>query len=400
MRIDLLFGWTMMLITFYFYPANYWRSVWWDKWFLVMAACTVFWAYKLGRRFHWSVGTLSLVILMSALWGYGWRPAYAGLDFDQQLAIKEIGAYTYASFTILSLLAYFSDAEMFDTAVKFTAGICLLNASYINGQWLWHIPAQARGGFFGNPSMSGCLLAFSLPLLMSRIRAGEDALMAFFDITCVLVVLTAIFLTGASQPVGVLLVVVVAIWTRSMRPCLSDFLAGAFLITIACLTLLMFSTYRLHEGIFDSSGRFFVQHQGLVWWWKYGNHWLGMGTGLTQILLPLIQREALPQVVQAQHLDLYMWFHSDWLQLLFENGVVGLASGLVMYGCALRIAWRKAPWLFASVVGVGATALFNFPVHFPMHALIAVFIFAMAFDRKYLLDANSEQGQPTDGRNL
>lgn len=398
LRLDKFMGWAMLAITFYFYSPNYWRSIWWDKWFLLMAALTFFWAVKLGRRFHLTVGLLAMILMGSALWSFAWRPAYEMLDHDVQLAVKEIGAYAFVAFSMLSVIAFFADSTFYKSMLAFIPWIYGLNSLYIIGQWICSVPAQARGGFFGNPSMSGCLLAFSLPLVLykdgdrTRIEGEDNAFTAFMSISLLTITIAAIYLTGASQPVGVLVVVILAWWWCGSRPSFRDLCAGSFLLIFLGLVFLSFSTYRPHEGMFDSSGRMAVWREGLAWWWAPqhtlgtvtlpSHRWFGQGTGISQLLLPLIQRDNLRVLYQGQHLDWWMWFHSDWVQLLFENGIVGLTSGVMMYLFALRISWGKAPWLFAAVVGMGCTALFNFPVHFPMHAFLCVLIFGMVFDKK------------------
>ncbi len=287
---------------------------------------------------------------------------------------------------MLSLMAYFADKQFFETMGKFISCVCLTNAAAIVVQTLLHYSPQARGGLLGNPSMSGCLLAFTFPVMLFRNwEDGEtSALTAVLELLGAGLVTVAIFLTGASQPPAVLAVTIGALALAKYRPTPGRTLGVILFLTGGTTTLLRLSTYRPHEGVFDSSGRFGVWHLGLSWWLHHGHRFVGEGTGISQVALPLIQRAALPQVYYGQKLDWWMWFHSDWIQLLFENGLIGFAAGVVMYGYALHKSWLKAPWLFSAVAGVGATALFNFPAHFPVHAFIAVIIFAMAFDPKYL----------------
>ncbi len=86
LRTDKLLGLALIVICLYFND-NYWRSVWADKWFLVMLSLNAFWAYKIAGRFHWSVGALLFALMSSALWGFGWNASYSWVDLTTQLAI-------------------------------------------------------------------------------------------------------------------------------------------------------------------------------------------------------------------------------------------------------------------------------------------------------------------------
>lgn len=81
------------------------------------------------------------------------------------------------------------------------------------------------------------------------------------------------------------------------------------------------------------------------WWWENVNIWRGAGLGTFEIIGTAIQKET---PVLGKSLLIYL--HNDYLQVLFEQGVVGLLCGLIAYGAALKKAYDR-PWLFLSLVG-------------------------------------------------
>ena len=112
-------------------------------------------------------------------------------------------------------------------------------------------------------------------------------------------------------------------------------------------------------------------------WWEHGEIWLGSGTGTAQALIPYIQNRL--QVDTAGHL--YLWLHSDILQVLFENGIVGFVSYGIMYFYALKYSLNR-PYLFAAMVGYLVTAAANYPARMAFHAMCGVILIVFCFRGK------------------
>ena len=71
---------------------------------------------------------------------------------------------------------------------------------------------------------------------------------------------------------------------------------------------------------------------------------------------------------------IFLHLHSDWLQVLFEYGIVGFLLVLLFY-LQNAISAFKYPKRFAAFIGVGAFALTYYPLrHFPS-AVLCAFIF-------------------------
>jgi hypothetical protein len=101
------------------------------------------------------------------------------------------------------------------------------------------------------------------------------------------------------------------------------------------------------------SGR--VEHwtQFLRWWWEQDLVWFGAGLGTFQWLGPAIRDFENP---------VWTFLHSDWLQILFELGAVGLALALAFTWSLLRRC--QSPKDAALLAGVAALGLTYFPLHY------------------------------------
>ncbi len=112
-------------------------------------------------------------------------------------------------------------------------------------------------------------------------------------------------------------------------------------------------------------------------WWKVEASWtFGTGIGTFQWIGPAIDG--------LEGSRLFMHMHNDWLQILFEGGVLGLLLAVSSFGFLLWRSWNR-PKLFAAVVGLGVFALTYHPLRFFPTAL-----FIACVVREILLPINKE----------
>jgi hypothetical protein len=188
-----------------------------------------------------------------------------------------------------------------------------------------------RGGTLGNASMSACFLAMTAPL--SPVP---------------LLNIAAIFLSGSAMGIGVLAVVLI-----SYRPKL---LLGVPLVFAIAYFL------QGHELLNDSD-RLKMWKLGFDYWKTHVNIWIGSGPGTLSIHLPYLQKMTLTSQEQV-----WMWFHNDWWDLIFEQGISG---GVLYAGVALCVLYhaRYRPRLRSGILGFLASTLGNYPSHLPLTAI-------------------------------
>lgn len=215
------------------------------------------------------------------------------------------------------------------------------------------------GGLLGNPSINGTFLACGFCLLCRL-----PSVWAWFT-------LAAILLTKASVPVGALAVSLIAFWIALDKKHL-------VFVMLAFLSVLFLGAFLVGSGVeaefFSSSGRFEIWRELVPRYLSTANILIGSGGGSYQVLGPLMQ-----STFKAQWLHFFM--HSDWLQVLLEFGIIGLGMALYLYGRVL-ISLRENPELFAVACALGAGALFNWPMHHPLTALLAVWVFRESLAKK------------------
>ncbi len=225
-------------------------------------------------------------------------------------------------------------------------------------------------GISGNPSMNGCLIAITIhpaykwlhaKVLHSDAPAWSKQNDAIKDGMAALVVLGAIAcaLTGASIPAGVLVVTCIACMISQEGRVTWPIFYGS-----AALALFVLGVgYALDPvHFFHSTGRFQAWRTIFDWWYSSGKILFGHGTGMGSVVFYNAARSDMS-------FGPFYWAHNDYLQILFDNGVVGLASFLIALFYTLKKAFDR-PWLFASLSGYAATMLFNFPLHVPVHAIV------------------------------
>jgi hypothetical protein len=370
--------------------ANFWRSNWWGPWYQIMALVTLGAAWQLRARFHWSAVVLFAVLALSALRGFCDKELYATLppdlkplDMISALGLSKICAYTFGTIVLFGSFFARLESAWYPRLGQTFAALCLLNSSTALTQIAYYGITIKRSGLFGNSSMSACITAITFPFLLHEIRRVSSRWsMAIFLAKCTgtLIPAASIVLSAASVPMGVL-ILVVASYLRKRRELLSmlPLLAGAgfYVLWLSSGFDGNANGQRTIENVFSSSGRLATWELVLTWWWEHGNLWLGQCTGISQGLVPMLQQRYSPNPPD----NWWLWFHSDILQTLFENGIVGLLSLLTAYAYALVKSYSR-PTLFAALIGLGATASLNYPAHLAHSAFIATAVLAMALHKE------------------
>jgi O-antigen ligase len=77
----------------------------------------------------------------------------------------------------------------------------------------------------------------------------------------------------------------------------------------------------------------------------------------------------------------FMWCHSDWLQILYENGIIGILLALYVLVSAL-IKSRKNLALVSAISAYASAMIFSYPLHYAHTALLACFLILLAFSEK------------------
>lgn len=291
-------------------------------WKITQYFFAVAFAFMAGRRIHWSVAPAVGLLLLSAIKTFNINDT--------------VGANSQAAFSLLLLVCVFAFTKPLFSWVFLLLGSIAATIFAVNA-----IAFHGHNFFFGNGSMLGCFVAYFATL-------GPASFV---------VALVTAFCIGASAPF-------LAIGAGALGWCVAArkwALAALLGITAPALIFIV-------PDFLNPNGRMETWRKIFNWWLHADRYWLGVGTGSGRVIFQT-------QVTQTPPFN--TWAHCDYLGVLFENGTLGLASVLLMLGFALWAA-RKRPWLFGSLCSYSASALINFPIHFPLHAAVGVALVRLA----------------------
>lgn len=345
---------------------------WADRWFYAMLAMIVYVGLKIKQSHHMSVALLIGYSLISSLYAFGWHGSYPYIKTD----IQAFTAYSFSAIMLgLFCLGSFSYKDLPKVQKAFSA-ICFINIIMVIFQFLLGVPNGSRAGIFGNPSMSGCFISITLPFV---VMMGHSFI--------ALLGLVAIGLIGSSQPIGIIAVAAAAYYLKVFSK--SKFVTKILVTSLtlgSILILIPITTSKHHRSAFDNSGRFEVWKTVLGPWFKDGRYIVGQGTGTTEVIVPRIQAieesKKHKNKTESFHLTEYKWFHSEYLQMLFENGIIGLLLMLNVIYYSLIISYKKNAFIFSTLCAYLATMMFNFPFHLPMHAIFGGILLSMIFKKE------------------
>jgi hypothetical protein len=129
------------------------------------------------------------------------------------------------------------------------------------------------------------------------------------------------------------------------------------------------------QKFMNDDGRYHVWKMALAQWLDMGHYVLGAGTGTFSIFGPAVQKA-------NGYTQFFLWAHNDWLQVLFEQGVLGLVLTALVFVCMLSGSLKtRGYWLFVTVIGLGLAAVTQMPLRiFPL-AVFSALVCRLSFLR-------------------
>lgn len=296
-----------------------------------------------GRRLTLAFGSLTAWTVGSAFFVYalpGYAP-YAARSPQCVDLLDSLAAQSLAQTLLMGVAIFSLPVRTLHYAWQ---GIAALNAALIVACFVY---SGTPYGLLCNPSMSGCLQVCLLPLFISS--KGRKC-----------------------APLGVLLMVVTALLTAQSQPIAGVFLLGGILLILAREYGLLFLASLLApivgyliagHDLLNSTGRW-GNWQLVLSQWRLTNPLVGLGTGTFPIW---------GIALTSSQPDKWTFAHSDWLQILFEQGVIGLTLTLWCFCDVLQKAWQRKEQ-FVAVLLYGAWGIANMPLRFPLACLYGMFI--------------------------
>jgi hypothetical protein len=376
MFINMFILWVVFISFFvHFYDKG--PDYWWTKWSLLFFGLTVVLARQLWKRVHWSVGLGWGWLALSAVYTFSWFTGrYENWPPNDFMILAYYSSVAFICLVLFAnFLLYLKNEHLLKLRYMFMF-LCIADSIFVLVQYLLGYSYTNRGGMFGNGSINGNFIAFTYPLVMEYAFKGFSkefrtnlTPIRLITYAVLLLPVLACVATEASNPIGAMAISIGAFIFFKIKGKLKYILSSisvTIIIIIGCLT-------QTAATLFNSSNRFDLYRINFIEWLLRGNIFTGDGTGTFPMFG--IASQIKHQVMVGSWA---IWLHNDWLQILIESGIIGLGIALLFSIVFIIKLWNR-PYLLACLLSFMGSMVFNYPVHYSVHALFLVYLIAEAF---------------------
>ena len=345
----------------------------WPKWmmFYYLAGFGFAWfVFDMTKRLEFAI--LILAMFASGIHAMADRRSYETMHLISQVDLMGHSARALLVFVLCTLFALFVPTY---ELIKPLITVAAINIAISVGQSLSGRPNYLASGFLPNYSMHACMIAMVYPLAIFNWLPKKNS--DPFGWVCLSVIILGPIAVIKSQSsigfisfVAMLLAMVSMAMARSFK---IRYVIGAVIVIGLCL--LSLGQYVDPDWTKVSQiARMKLWPAILDFWLDHGNFWVGMGLGTFRHFGSVIQTQ-----IQVEVGWWWLWAHNDWLQILFETGVLGLAASVLVL---LSAFWRAIALghdgLVGSLVAVSVVSFGNYPLRLAEFAVVVTIIMSAA----------------------
>lgn len=251
----------------------------------------------------------------------------------------------------------------------------LVALTYLIGYFLiWPGTDQAHTPYFlfNNTAIDVAFLLCTLPVVCDYF--GEN----IFTLGIICLSGLVAFLSDTST--GILgLGVFLAVYVGSFLFISYGFLIWLFYTVLGLLTLIFAGFALQGTMLLNGSGRYEIWKMSYEYFLQQGQHYTGLGLGTFQMFGPLIQIDnAIAHGAHDTNIVGFIWMHNDWLQVLFESGLIGLVVTAAVFTMAIYKS-RSKPAIFTALITFGAVAIIQMPLRWIFFDILAAWLLVEAF---------------------
>lgn len=354
-------------------------ALWMQRWCVILVALSAVLAYRIGSAYSWGFAPFVFTTLFSGIVPAFWFQRYdnafmeriaagvtklAEFSSDDKWAMQAVARQdTSRAVFVFLLMLYVMRSFSLPTLKHFRlalGGCGMLFAVLV----LCTPHADYWVPFFDNPSMGACFIVLSLfaldTFLTKQLFTPWRVAIWAVGISAVLVTKTSAPLLGLAVGGAGFAYASAGKWTWKWW----------HLALVFCIPLAVGGVGYFFQGaeLWNNNSRLSMWSWYTAFWARIGKldwftYYFGLGLGSTRTFLPLAEVE------HGMDTGWFFWLHNDWLQVLVEQGVAGFMALLLAAGTLLHRA-RNHPQGFAFLFAFGAIMLVNFPLHWPVHALL------------------------------
>ena len=353
----------------------------WPKWYVFYLGLSGYGGYYLGKRYHTSLGLLFFSVLFSGSMVFANKSFYSNEHIIVQLDLAKNAAQATLAFLCMMTVGLVLKKSMIELLLKSYIFVCALHCVYVLCEYfLMGKPYFESIGFLPNISMGPSMLGVLFPLVVWKAAIKQKAIYLYIG----MLFLSVIYLHGSSMGYacfvsGVISLVFFSLWAVDKKASVA-----------ICLVLL---AVLLPLGYFIDS-QWYTPHKidriqfwrvFLTWWEENVNPLFGSGTGTFRHIGPMIQNENKMQIGSW-----WLWAHSDWVQVLFELGWIGVVSSIYFIVTCIERAYNAARFeILAGLVAYVVMAAGNYPLRLAEFAFLGMLLLSCAFKSRAFNDKES-----------
>lgn len=345
------------------------------QWFLLVALFTFLACAFPVRRVVGSLAASTILYFFLTAENVWLNPlsSYSNITPYDLLGLRQFATDSIMKFVVVvSPMLYLASQNRRALAAYGTiaaAVFCLLDPLFSVAQLVLS-PDRCRGentcgGIIGNPSMNACFLVVLLPIALK-------ALDVWAKVAAAVLVVFVVLISKASIPIGLLvaLVALMALGLTNRRT--------AAIAIICSPLLLLLGRWLLGSELLNSGDRLLMWKFFLSKWNVVSNWIFGTGYGTFGVFSINVQKH-----FHMRDNGWWIWIHNDWLQELFEVGLVGLLLMAATYLRALLLLVKERLLHEAvSLILYGLMMLMNYPAHLAPTAAFGAWLAVVALSSK------------------
>ena len=353
----------LMFATFVFFP-NCTNRVFFES-DIGLGFIAILLGFKL-YKVHWSVALMFLISAASAILMLNYQYVYQRpLPVQYPLQLAAVALDNYVAILLFGMLPFLLDETKFKSILQ------LLFAAAVFDAFFMLIRSVLFGATYcyamlSNSAIDASFIACLIPCAYHLIQKTDRRNLGILYLT---VMLTAIIVTKSSTGIAA-----VGIATASYLFMEKGVKAIKTIIPLA-LSICGAAYFYLRGELLNPNGRYGIWRDAFNFYWHETHRAIGAGVGEFFFWGPQIQLHTGNSTGSNGQQALFVWMHNDWLQILFELGIVGLVGVVILYSFLLKNSWGKKNYLFPVVCTYGFIALTQMPLRaFPFQILGACLI--------------------------
>jgi hypothetical protein len=143
------------------------------------------------------------------------------------------------------------------------------------------------------------------------------------------------------------------------------------------LLFIFFSKIIIGNRLLVDHGRYFVWEGSWRFFKEFANYWIGFGTGTFTVWGDAWQRAG--HLNDPNKFTVWLWLHCEPLQILFENGILGLLSALIVFLTLIKRSFLKKSIVFPIACVYGFTCLTEMPLRIFVTQVLGICLVGITF---------------------